>query len=137
MFDFYDRNDFKWSSFSIVSCEILRKKRFYYGNPIPLSTVIARRSALEKFGFNEDSRFKAVEDYDLWFRFARYDFLMTKIKLPLLAYRKSGGQISANKWKQIKRVFLVLKTNCGILKALVYVNFYAVNGALRMISGVI
>ncbi len=78
-------------------------KRFYRGrvfgklllrNFIPVSSVIVRRSVIERYGlFTEEKQSYAIEDYEMWLRIARateVDFILD----PLVKYRVHECQIS-------------------------------------------
>jgi teichuronic acid biosynthesis glycosyltransferase TuaG len=74
-------------------------------NKIVTSSVLVRRDALDKHKFKTDEAYRVVEDYDCWLRILEEYGFCAKILHPLVAYRISDGQISANKLKQIGRVF--------------------------------
>jgi teichuronic acid biosynthesis glycosyltransferase TuaG len=75
----------------------------------PTSSVVVERELLLRLPFNEDLRFKAREDYDLWLRIHEHIGQSVKVMFPLLYYRVSEGQISASKWSMVKRTLLVLQ----------------------------
>jgi teichuronic acid biosynthesis glycosyltransferase TuaG len=58
--------------------------------------------------FNEDPLYKAREDYDCWLRCHQALGKSIKINHPLIGYRQSPGQISAGKFKMMRRHYHVL-----------------------------
>lgn len=66
------------------------------GNPIQCSSVLAKRDVLlELGGFNENSKLRAVEDYDLWLRISKlYD--IKQIYQVLGYYRHIASSTSQN-----------------------------------------
>lgn len=79
----------------------------------PTSSVIAKRDLMIKFSFNEDARYKAVEDYHCWLRIHQNIKTSIKINYPLMFYRRTDGQISGSKTKMLKRVLMVHKEYPG------------------------
>lgn len=74
-------------------------------NKIVTSSVVVERKMLLKYPFKEDARYRVVEDYDAWLRIIEENKFCAKLLHPLVGYRICDSQISANKLKQIKRVF--------------------------------
>jgi teichuronic acid biosynthesis glycosyltransferase TuaG len=76
---------------------------------IATSSVLCRRDVLlESGGFDPVHELVAVEDYDLWLRLMeRPDFKVTRIVVPLVAYRRLANSLSANKWRHAKKVMRV------------------------------
>jgi teichuronic acid biosynthesis glycosyltransferase TuaG len=74
---------------------------------IPTSSVLVSKSLISRFYFNEDPRYKAVEDYHCWLRILESGVLCYKIMEPMLFYRKIEGQISGSKINMMKKVFMV------------------------------
>nr|WP_286775609.1 glycosyltransferase family 2 protein [[Pseudomonas] sp. BICA1-14] len=71
---------------------------------IPTSGVLVTRELMLKFPFNEDIRYRAVEDYDCWLRILRSGIVHWKVKYPLLNYRRIDGQISGSKLYMLGRM---------------------------------
>jgi glycosyltransferase involved in cell wall biosynthesis len=70
--------------------------RFFWRNPVTLSTVLLRRSCLQQVGgFDEAIRRPSTEDYDLWFRIARH-FPFAYLDEPLVTYRLHGSNAVNN-----------------------------------------
>jgi GT2 family glycosyltransferase len=66
------------------------------GNPVVMSSVVARRDALLRAGgFDEDSVLIATEDYDLWLRLSREGRLVYQDE-PLCDYRVHEHGLSDN-----------------------------------------
>jgi len=67
--------------------------KLLYGDFIPNSTVVIRRSCVEKVGLLDESReLIAAEDYEYWLRIAKH-FTITGIPRPLAYYRVRGGSL--------------------------------------------
>lgn len=79
----------------------LDKKTFIYNCPIILSSVLIRKSVFEKSGtFNEDLKFRAIEDLDLWLRLARHGNIRIIEEL-LIDYRyQSSNESGARRSQQ-------------------------------------
>lgn len=75
------------------------------GNTIANSSVIVRKSIIEKVNYIDESReLMAVEDYDLWLKIARITDRFFHIKKVLGGYRIVPGQnMTASNQKQIAR----------------------------------
>lgn len=71
------------------------------------SSVMIKRDIAATFPFEENRGFRAVEDYHCWLRVLASGETCVKLNAPYLAYRVSDGQISAGKWSQTKKVFMV------------------------------
>jgi len=73
-------------------------------NWIALSSVVARRSALEAAGpFNPARTHVAVEDFDMWLRLTQRGARAVRVGVPLVHYRKLATSISANKMKNMRK----------------------------------
>ncbi len=79
-----------------------------YGNPIPASAAVVRRSMLESIGgICEDPNLIAFEDFDTWLRLAECGARVTYINAILGSYWIGDDSISLMSEKQIHRqVFL-------------------------------
>lgn len=70
------------------------------GNKITASTVMVRKSSLDKSGlFDETPEFRAIEDYDLWLRIAR-DGRIACMPRVLCKYRVHEGALTRNPYKE-------------------------------------
>jgi teichuronic acid biosynthesis glycosyltransferase TuaG len=97
---------------------------------IPTSSVVARKELFMKFSFNEDIRYKAVEDFHCWLRIHQAIDYSIKLKCPLLWYRKIQGQISGSKIYMLERVYMVHKEYPGgsTAKAAFFAILHALGG---------
>nr|WP_244960354.1 glycosyltransferase family 2 protein [Eoetvoesiella caeni] len=95
---------------------------------IPASSVILSRELLLSFPFNEETRYKAVEDYHCWLRILQTAGSAVKLNYPLLRYRKSDEQISRSKMKMLGRVYMVHKEypRGSVAKAMVFTATHAI-----------
>ncbi len=76
--------------------------RLLLKNWIALSSVVARRSALEAAGpFNPARSHIAVEDFDMWLRITQAGGRAVRVGVPLVHYRKIPTSISASKTMMI------------------------------------
>lgn len=74
---------------------------------VPTSSVMAHKTLLMEFPFNEDPKYKAVEDYDCWLHIHKKISESPKLNFPFLNYRRVEGQISGSKMYMLKGVFMV------------------------------
>ncbi|MNP69885.1 hypothetical protein D3C76_1660440 [compost metagenome] len=83
-----------------------------------------------KFPFNEDIRYKAVEDYHCWLRILRSGVSHWKVQYPLLSYRRIVGQISGSKKYMLERMHMVHREfpNTSRLQAALYTLTHAAGG---------
>lgn len=84
----------------------------FIGNP---STVIYRRSALEKFRFNTSEDIKGCEDYDHYLRIAR-DLPVINNPIPISVYRKHDLNMSNNYAMMLNSALNVLLRQKPFLK---------------------
>lgn len=78
--------------------------RLLLKNWIALSSVVARRSALEAAGpFNPARSHIAVEDFDMWLRITQAGGRAVRVGVPLVHYRKLPTSISASKTMMIRK----------------------------------
>ncbi len=76
----------------------LFKTTLFFTNYITLSSVIVRKDLLQSLnGFNENYKFKAVEDYDLWLRLFLLGIKISFCDEKLVKYRIHQNNISSNK----------------------------------------
>lgn len=80
-----------------------------FGNPIPNSSVIVKKSVLEEIGrLSEDVELISVEDFDAWLKIAELGAKMTYVSSPLGFYWIGNDGISALTEKQVlkyKKIF--------------------------------
>jgi glycosyltransferase involved in cell wall biosynthesis len=68
------------------------------GNAICNSSVVVRKSILDKVGFfNEGQEYIAWEDFDLWLRISKITSHFVHINQPLVYYWFGGGNLSTSK----------------------------------------
>ncbi len=86
---------------------------------IPTSSVVMSRDLALQFPFEEDLRYKAVEDYHCWLRILRSGVRCLKLDEQLLHYRRVAGQISGSKLVIMRRLFHVHRNfeRTGIVSA--------------------
>lgn len=104
-----------FSAYTINHDKITHKK-LLYKNIIPNSSVLLDKSLLSQCLFNEDKRYKAIEDYDLWLRIHQIIPCSIKLNHPLLFYRRSQNGISKGKLDMLKKNYMLY-------------NEYKLNGA--------
>lgn len=90
-----------------ISVEKIRHSRLLLKNLIPNSSVCLNRDLINGFRFEEDIRYKAIEDYNLWLRLHQKIPYSIKLKAPLLFYRKSGSGISKSKFSMFKKNYMM------------------------------
>lgn len=78
---------------------------------IATSSVLCRREhLLRDGGFDVSRELVAVEDYDFWLRLMESPgFRVLRISLPLVAYRRLAGSLSASKWRHLRKVMRVVR----------------------------
>ena len=107
MLNFTDEAEIVFGNPGKVEHEPITLLRQKVKGVIPNSSVMAKRSLLLKFPFNEDKRYRAVEDYHCWLRIHEDIRNSIKLKFPFLLYRHVEGQISGSKISMVKKVFMV------------------------------
>ena len=113
-------------------------RRLYLNPIIANSGVVVRRDIFNKVGlFDEDPRLAAGEDYDMWLKIARIEFIDYVSQKPLLIYRARRDSISGELlhcWRRImlvtkkhavyagKRLYIykILRNNLQLFKAIFY-----------------
>lgn len=73
--------------------DIILKAQLYFDNPIVHSSVLFRRSVLEKAGKYDESKPGLLQDLDLWFRFSKVSGI-ANLPEALQDYRELGSGIS-------------------------------------------
>lgn len=85
------------------------KELFLSNNFIANSTVLIKRLAIDDVGFlDEDIRFKAAEDFDLWLRIAR-KYKVGFVNKPLVIHLESDDNISKGILSKIRKHYLVIR----------------------------
>ena len=105
---------------------------------ISTSSVVIRRDVIEALPFNEDLRYKAVEDYHCWLLVHQRYGPSAKLGFPFLYYRRGEGQISGSKTYMLGRVFMVHREfpGVGVIRALAYTFTHMMGGIyFRMMKG--
>lgn len=95
-------------------CERITFIKQQFKGRIPTSSVMARKEIMLNFPFNEDARYKAVEDYHCWLMVHEALGETIKLKYPLLYYRRVQGQISGSKRYMLERIYMVHKEYPGV-----------------------
>lgn len=97
---------------------------------VPLSSVLVRKSVIRDFPFNQDPKYRAVEDYHCWLRVLEQCGPMLKLKFPFVSYRVSEGQISGSKVEMLKKNYMVHREYPGtnILQVVWFLLTYAFLG---------
>jgi len=113
MRDFTDETSLVFAEPGEVVCERISFAKQQLKGRIPTSSVMARKGVLLKFSFNEDIRYKAVEDYHCWLRIHQALGDSIKLEYPLLCYRRIQGQISGSKKYMLERMYMVHKEYPG------------------------
>ena len=117
MVDFADDSEITFDMVDEISTQEISYRREKLRNAIPTSSVLAKKTLLERYPFNEDIRYKAVEDYDCWLRMHADMGSSIKLRYPFLFYRRSSQQISRSKITMLKRVFMVHREHPGTSSA--------------------
>lgn len=107
MTDFSDSGNLSFDPITTVDCERVAYWQQSVRAQIPTSSVLVSKALLLKTPFREEPAYKAVEDYHCWLRILQLTGHCVKLKAPLLAYRKSEGQISGSKLMMMKKVLMV------------------------------
>jgi teichuronic acid biosynthesis glycosyltransferase TuaG len=88
--------------------KLIRFKTLLFKFRTPTSSVLVSKSLFDVQYFNENKKYKAREDLDLWLKFHENIKYSYKLGIKLVAYRLSDNQISGNKLEMIKRHYNVL-----------------------------
>jgi hypothetical protein len=108
MINFYSSNLINWGNDNTEFMRISFLK-FLFKFSTPTSSVIIHKSLFDFKNFNENHRYKAREDLDLFLKFHEIIGNSYKLKMKLVGYRLSDNQISGNKLSMVLRHFYVLK----------------------------
>lgn len=79
-----------------VTREEQQVQLFFYNCGITHPTAMFRKSMLDEFGIRYNENYKKAQDYGIWVQCTRYA-PMAMIHKVLLQYRKSDGQVTANR----------------------------------------
>lgn len=80
------------------------------GNVIPVLSVLTRKSILDEVGrFDENPAFRGCEDYDLWFRLARYGAVFYGMDTVLARYRVHSSAMSRNRAQMLASELSVIE----------------------------
>ncbi|MGK3116956.1 glycosyltransferase [Pseudomonas corrugata] len=128
MKDFTDDKLLSFQSVGTVGCEQISFAKQRIKGRIPTSSVVLKKEVMLRFPFNEDIRYKAVEDYHCWLRVHEAVGESIKLSYPLLSYRRIAGQISGSKKYMLERMYMVHKEYPGTSS--VQAAFYTLTHAL-------
>lgn len=103
------KNDFtyKWPNKKNKD-KLIRFSKLLFKVRTPLSSVLVSKSLFDLQFFNENEKYAAREDVDLWLKFHENINYSYKIGKKLVGYRINDNQISGNKFKMIIRHYNVL-----------------------------
>ena len=138
MKDFSDENSISIGTPKISSITKINFRKQRIRARIPTSSVVALRTLLLEFPFNESLSYRAVEDYDCWLRIHRKIEFSLKLMEPLLFYRNTEGQISGSKKEMARKVFMVHANfpGSGYLSASIFTLTHILGGIyFRFIKG--
>lgn len=142
--DFHDSNEIhammaQTYELSNLKFQIITKSKLLRKNIIPNSSVVIHESLLTKNRFNEDYRYKAVEDYHMWLRLHEEPILSYKILAPLAYYRRSVKNISKSKLSMLRKIYMLHKENLTgpfrIARIYFYMLAYIYMSILRQTRG--
>lgn len=120
--DFYDESTISFQDPYAFRTKVVSSISQRLRNQVPTSSVLVKRELALAHPFNEDSSYRAVEDYDTWLRILAEGSKCIKVLSPLVHYRKVEGQISGSKFEMLKKVLMVHQTadDVGALGAYFY-----------------
>lgn len=97
------------------------------------SSVVVHRGLLLKHPFNEDIRYKAVEDYHCWLRIHKEIGFSIKVQIVMLNYRIVEGQISGSKLYMLKTMFMLHQEFPGssLFRAVFFTVSHAAGGFIN------
>ncbi|MGN7934675.1 glycosyltransferase family 2 protein [Pseudomonas sp. 22447] len=117
MKDFIDDTLLSFPKVENIGCERISFAKQQLKGRIPTSSVVLKKEIMLRFPFNEDIRYKAVEDYHCWLRVHEAIGDSIKLSYPLLNYRRIAGQISGSKKYMLERMYMVHKEYPGTSSA--------------------
>lgn len=130
MKDFSDDETLSFTPVVNAPVEAISFARQRIKGRIPTSSVLVARELMLTFPFNEDIRYKAVEDYHCWLRILESGTLSWKVQYPLLSYRRIVGQISGSKRYMLERMHMLHREfpNTSALQAALFTFTHALGG---------
>ncbi|MGR7920571.1 glycosyltransferase family 2 protein [Zobellella denitrificans] len=130
MKDFTCDKNVNFSNVGEISYQKISFKQQSIRARIPTSSVVITRDLLLKHPFNEDSAYKAVEDYHCWLMLLESLGGCLKINVSLLYYRKIEGQISGSKINMMRKVFMVHREypNRSVLESILFTFCHVFGG---------
>ncbi|WP_159972135.1 glycosyltransferase family 2 protein [Pseudomonas sp. 8Z] len=130
MKDFWDESELTFPAVTGAELEAVTFTRQRLKGRIPTSSVLVTRELMIAFPFNEDIRYKAVEDYHCWLRILNSGVVNWKVKYPLLSYRRIAGQISGSKRYMLERMYMLHREfpNTRISAAALFTLTHALGG---------
>ena len=116
-----------------IKCENISFAMQRMKGRIANSSVVVRKELMLKYPFNEDMRYKAVEDYHCWLRIHKAIDHSIKVQAVLLYYRIVEGQISGSKMYMLKAMFGLHKEFGGssLPKAVFFTFTHALGGFIN------
>ncbi|WP_369992134.1 glycosyltransferase family 2 protein [Pseudomonas xanthosomatis] len=130
MRDFTDDSTLVFAPVGSASAEPVSFAQQRVKGRIPTSSVLLSRELMLRFPFNEDIRYKAVEDYHCWLRILQSGVQHWKVQYPLLSYRRIVGQISGSKKYMLERMYMLHREfpQTSGLQAAIYTLSHAAGG---------
>ncbi len=130
MKDFWDDSSLNFASVLEASVEAVTFAQQRIKGRIPTSSVLVTRELMLAFPFNEDIRYKAVEDYHCWLRILESGVVHWKVLYPLLSYRRIAGQISGSKRYMLERMHMLHREfpNTSAVQAAFFTFTHALGG---------
>jgi len=115
------------------ACEEITFAMQRFKGRIANSSVIVSKDLMVKYPFNEDIRYKAVEDYHCWLRIHKEIGYSIKVQAVLLNYRIVEGQISGSKLYMLKTMFMLHREflDSSLFKAILFTSSHAVGGFIN------
>jgi teichuronic acid biosynthesis glycosyltransferase TuaG len=90
-------------NFSLMESKEIVHGKLIFKNIIPNSSVVIKKDLIDKLRFNEDIRYKAIEDYHMWLRILEKGGKCCKLLSQLLFYRIAETSISKSKFSMFKK----------------------------------
>ena len=142
---FHDKQEIEqetasWIDFNSLQTRKISHEKLIYKNIIPNSSVVVKKSIIKNFLFNEDLRYKAIEDYHMWLRLLQEHDYCHKLFNQLLFYRIAETSISKSKFDMFKKHIMLYKNykykgkSLGFKKYLYllsYIYFSFINKVIR------
>lgn len=130
-FDFYEAINLSYKKHLLYKRHNLTEinfKRLLKKNIIPASSVLLSRDIAQKYYFNNDKEFIAIEDYDYWLQILYSGYTCQLTSQKLVFYKKYKGQLSGSKIMMARKVFkLHYKwSNNKISQTIMYYLYYII-----------